>query len=456
MTTAIRTLPLHRLVTTCALGLCLFAAGSPTVWAQEEPEPRPLVFYSNTEQTRYVRFGAAMQIWARYTDLNPGSRLSDDGQVLGGIADVSIRRFRASMDVQFAERALAYVQIGLNNLNFRSSRGKPVELLDIYAEYTISDAIALGGGKSAWNGISRYASPSTMRMLTLDLPLVALPTINVTDDLLRHLGLWAKGRVSRLDYRATVFTPYTVSAGSGFDPVLEEGVAKFSDNGLESVPASAAYLKWQFFEPENNRTPFMPGTYLGQKKVLNIGAGFEFQADRTAHLEQGEPVYNDMFLWAVDIFADLPVNRHKKPAVTVYAAVFDYDFGPNTLRNIGANNPTGSVDPDQAAFNGSGNAYPLVGTGRTYYLQAGYLLPAMGKAGGLGQLQPYGDIQVSDFDGLDDHMIAWNAGINWLFRGHGSKLSLGLQNRPLFFDEGGRLVTRGRRSQVVLQYQFRL
>jgi hypothetical protein len=51
------------------------------------------------------------------------------------------------------------------------------------------------------------------------------------------------------------------------------------------------------------------------------------------------------------------------------------------VRNIGANNPATGVDPDEASFNGPGNAYPLVGTGKTFYVQAGFLFPPMGKGG---------------------------------------------------------------------------
>ena len=445
-----------RITVACALCLCLLDGGAGSVRAQDTQDSKPLIVYLDEEQTRYVKFGTSMQIWARYTDLNPGSSISENGAVQSGIADVSIRRFRASMDAQLTGRTMGYIQIGLNNLNYRSSRGTPVELLDIYAEYKASDAFSFGGGKSLWHGVSRYSSPSTTRMLTLDLPLVALPTINITDDLLRHVGVWAKGRISRLEYRAALFTPFTVEGSTSFDPDPEEGVAKFTDDGLDHALGSSAYLKWQFYEKESNRLPFAPGTYLGQKKVLNIGVGYEIQTNRTVHLELDEPVFNDLKLWAVDAFADLPVNREKRTAVTIYAAVFNYDFGPDYIRNVGANNPAGGLDPDQAAFNGAGNAYPILGTGRTMYVQAGFLFPPMGHGGGLGQLQPFADFQSSDFERLDDRMNAWSAGINWLFRGHDSKATLGLQSRPIYFQEGDRIEVHEHKSMIVLQYQLRM
>jgi hypothetical protein len=283
--------------------------------------------------------------------MNPGSKLSQGGLVQDEATDLSIRRFRLSMEAQLSERTMGFFQLGVNNLNYLSGLGASVDLLDAYAEYKISQAVFFGGGKSIWNGLSRYSAPSSARSLTLDLPFVALPTLNITDAVLRKLGIWAKGQVSHLDYRAIVFKPFVVR---GQDPA--EGEAAFSDDGLADALGVSAYVKWQFFEEESNRFPFSPGTYLGQKKVLNLGAGFELQDDRTVHLEQGEPVLNNLKLWAADVFLDLPLDAQGHTAVTAYAAMYDYDAGPRSVRNIGVNNPARFVDPDEASLNGPGNA----------------------------------------------------------------------------------------------------
>jgi hypothetical protein len=355
------------------------------------------------------------------------------------------------VDAQLSERTMGFFQLGANNLNYLAGRGAAVDLLDAYAEYRVSDAFSFGGGKSTWNGLSRYSAPSSARSLTLDIPIVALPTLNITDALLRKLGVWAKGQVSRLDYRATVFKPFAVQAQ---EPREDE--AAFTDDGLADALGVSSYVKWQFFEKESNRLPVSPGTYLAQKKVLNLGAGFEFQQDRTVHLEQGEPVLNDLRLWAADVFLDLPLGEKGHTAVTAYAALFGYDFGPNSVRNIGVNNPARFVDPEEASLNGPGNAYPIVGTGQTFYVQAGFLLRPMGPEGRWGQLQPFADLQSSDFDALDSRMNAWHVGVHWLIRGLKSRLSLAYQSRPIFREEAGRREVAERMGTVVLQYQFRI
>jgi hypothetical protein len=76
--------------------------------------------------------------------------------------------------------------------------------------------------------------------------------------------------------------------------------------------------------------------------------------------------------------------------------------------------------------------------------------------GRLGQLQPFADLQSSDFDGLDDRMTAWNVGVHWLIRGTKSRLSFAYQSHPIFREEGGRREVGERKGMAVLQYQFRL
>ena len=94
---------------------------------------------------------------------------------------------------------------------------------------------------------------------------------------------------------------------------------------------------------------------------------------------------NDLRLWAVDFFYDSPL-ANRDSAVTAYAAWFDYDFGPNLVRNIGVNNPASDVIPELSSFNGAGNAYPLIGTGTTN--ASGIGAQANIVAAGLGTSQP--------------------------------------------------------------------
>ena len=51
-------------------------------------------------------------------------------------------------------------------------------------------------------------------------------------------------------------------------------------------------------------------------------------------------------------------------------------------------------------------------------------------------------------------MNVFNGGINWLLKGHNSKITFDYQNRPIFnFDPMGDIVKTSSRGRFVLQYQ---
>jgi hypothetical protein len=48
---------------------------------------------------------------------------------------------------------------------------------------------------------------------------------------------------------------------------------------------------------------------------------------------------------SADVFLICLLEKENKMAVTAYSVLYDYDFGPNYLRNVGIMN-IGSVDPN--------------------------------------------------------------------------------------------------------------
>ena len=51
-------------------------------------------------------------------------------------------------------------------------------------------------------------------------------------------------------------------------------------------------------------------------------------------------------------------------------------------------------------------------------------------------------------------MNVYNIGLNWLLKGHTSKLTLDYQVRPTYAQQGTNLVKNSTRGQAVLQYQI--
>jgi hypothetical protein len=73
---------------------------------------------------------------------------------------------------------------------------------------------------------------------------------------------------------------------------------------------------------------------------------------------------------------------------------------------------------------------------------------------GLGALQPYAAIQYAKFNALADAMVMYEAGVNWLIDGNRAKISLNLQNRPVFTANGaGDFRSTDRKNMLVMQMQ---
>ncbi|MGB5554327.1 MAG: hypothetical protein WBM83_06685, partial [Flavobacteriaceae bacterium] len=305
-----------------------------------------------------------------------------------------------------------------------------------------------------WNGLSRFTSPSTSKLMGYDLNFVASPTLDSTDDLIRRLSMYVKGKVGALDYRFVVAKPLSVQNSSSFNPEPVEGIARFTDRRPNLQ--FSGYTKYEFWEPESNLSPAQVGTYLGTKRLLNLGAGFTFQPKALWSLDDGQERYHDMKLFALDIFMDLPLHEDQKTALTGYLGYFNFDFGPNYIRLLGVNNPANGVFLEEASFNGRGNTFPISGTGNSIFGQFGFVFASMGKTKNIGRLQPYFSSQYANFERFEAPMFYYDLGLNWYLNGHLSKLTLNAESRPIFYQNINGLSAKERKWMFVLQYQFRI
>ena len=101
-----------------------------------------------------------------------------------------------------------------------------------------------------------------------------------------------------------------------------------------------------------------------------------------------------------------------------------------------------------------GNSFPMFGTGQVIYTQVGYLMKKDLLGEGNGTLMPYASLMSAKYDRLNDQMNVYNVGLNWLMKGHSSKLTLDYQLRPTFEQQGTELIKTSTRGQAVLQYQL--
>ena len=387
-----------------------------------------------------IKWNMTSQIWLRYSDLNEGSLINNEPT--NSFMDISIRRLRIPVSSQITPKIFLYSIFGGNNYNFKNKTFN-LEVLDLYLEYTFDKAFEVGIGKSGWQGLNRWNIRSAKTLMGLDSPLFTLNSVEKNDDLGRLFGAWIKGQFGKLDYRIAFNRPFI---GTN----IPNGEVNFANN-MPRVKTSS-YVKYQFFEHESNKSAYQTGTYGNTKKVFNIGGGFQFQENAMSDGDAllATTTFYDMKHWAMDSFLNLPLAN--EAAITAYLGYYDYDFGKDYIRNVGANNPTTGGGTD---FNGAGVAFPMIGSGTTWYMQFGYAFQETKMLGESFVIQPNIAIQTSNWDALNDQMTVYDFTVNFLLNGkHGTKFSLGYQHRPIF--DATTTQQKGYKGMAVLQYQISL
>lgn len=403
----------------------------------------PLLLISQNEKKTKpkINWNITSQFWLRYSDLNNGSIIHKEPT--SEFLDISIRRLRIPVSCQISPKVYAYAIFGGNNYNFKA-KDFPLQVLDLYLEYSFAKFFEIGLGKSGWQGLNRWNIRSSKTLMGLDSPLFTLNSVEKNDDLGRLFGFWFKGQAGKFDYRMAFNRPFFVTA-------IPNGEVNFANN--KPRVKTSAYLKYQFFEHESNKSAYQTGTYMQSKKVFNVGAGFQSQPDAMSDGDANLPGTNiyDILHFAFDSFLNLPLTNGN--AITAYLGFYDYDFGKDYIRNVGANNPTTDGGTD---FNGTGVAFPMIGTGTTWYGQFGYAFkPTKILDHNAVIIQPNIAIQHSNWDVLNNNMTVYDFTVNFLVNGsHGNKVSLGYQYRPIF--DAVSLKQKDYKGMAVLQYQISL
>jgi hypothetical protein len=419
----------------------------------------------NEDGSKYIRFITWHQFWTRYTVNNPGTTIN--GENKNDDFDIALRRSRTLWYTQISPRFLVLMHIGINNQTFLNGGGsgtggvggygvgkKPqVFIHDAWTEYTVvKDKLYIGTGLHYWNGVSRISSASTLNFLALDAPIFNWPLIEETDQFARQFGIYAKGKLGKLDYRIAANRPFAT-------PNTETAIKAANGRAIAAPNtswAAAGYFSFEFLDKESNLLPFFVGTYVGTKRVFNIGFGYHYHPDATASVQNGRIEKHNMLLGSVDAFLDMPISKEKGTAITAYSAFYNYDFGPDYIRSIGILNE-GVPSPVAGALpQGAGNAQYTIGTGQIWYTEAGYLF---GKKtlGNLGRLQGFGTLTYKDFDFVGRSSMQWGLGFNYFMEGHFSKISLKYDTRPLYaadpLNPGGLIPNPEKRSagQFILQ-----
>jgi hypothetical protein len=232
-----------------------------------------------------IKFGILLQGWADWTQ---------DPVTEGYAQNLFLRRARLLMGGQIAPKVSFFVDTDSPNLGRVVSGAKTTGgfiLQDAIIEYKFADELILAGGLML-SPLSRNGQQSAGGHLTIDYGtysfLASGPTQSVVG---RDTGFVLKGYLlaKHLEYRVGAFQGQRDAA---------------SRNALRST----GRLQYEVLDTE--QALFYPGTYLGKKKVLALGIGYDVQ--------------RDYFAYSGDVFFDHPVGPG---AITAQAEFIHYDGG---------------------------------------------------------------------------------------------------------------------------------
>ncbi|MEO6824138.1 MAG: hypothetical protein ABI167_05320 [Nitrosospira sp.] len=419
----------------------------------------PFTWNLNGDGSQYLKFGFLNQVQLRYEQNNPGSLVQS--QPVNDTTDIGLRRTRLVLQGQITDRVYFYTQYGQNNFNFLSqqdaNRHIQAYFHDAFGELRLTEGnqMTVGGGLGMFNGLSRFSAPSVSTIMTMDVPLAAQYDTERTSLFNRHLGVYLRGQISKFRYivAANDSFPITTDGITG-DGAISPNAANFAQVGHKKLYTGMFY--WNFWDVEPNTNPYMQGTYLGKKSILNLEAGFATQKAATwTGTSAANAQFHDMTHYSVAVYLDAPVDKVKETAISAYAGYFNFNYGPNYLRQNGNGQNSANGVGTGASINGAGNTYAMFGTGQMVYAQIGYLLPKDLLGNNNGQLQPYASITSAKWQALHDQMNVFNAGVNWLIKGHNSKITFDYQNRPIFnYNAAHEAVKTSSQGQFVVQYQI--
>lgn len=431
-----------------------------------------LKFNINPEGSKYMRFIVWNQIWLRSTELNPGTNIGDES--VDNFQDAGLRRLRLLAYAQISPRYMILTHIGINNQTFINGgaagtagtggygAGKKPGLFfhDAWNEYAVvlpqeskPFSLSIGAGLHYYMGLSRMTMSSTLNYLTVDAPIFNWPLIENSDQFARQIGLFAKGKYDRFEYRFSINKPFATNQTPV--NVTSELNARAVDNNNSAQWSKAGYVEYQFLDKESNFLPFKVGSYLGTKKMFNIGTGFYTAPSATQTSVNGVKKEHPINLLSGDVFLDMPVGaKEKKMAITAYSVFYDYDFGPNYLRNVGIMNE-GITQPNYTgspALAGPGNLQALIGSGNIWYTQAGILLPNKNAKPKV-RIQPFGAYTYKNFDALDKSSNQFDIGANFFLDGHHAKITTQYSTRPVYTNPSAIDSNKG---ELIVQLQIYL
>lgn len=300
------------------------------------------------------------------------------------------RRNRIALMGAYGDMMSLYVQTefadksGVDSFGVYSNESDSnFQLLDAVVRFNIHDAFKVNVGKFKYN-FSRENLEACEMPLTLDRSLfIRAPYVTTRD-----MGVAAWGNLFKdmFQYRLDV---------------MEGREAASGDTSPKSNFRYTARAHVSLLDPESDSG--YKGTYLGKKKVLTVGAAYQFEPDAVYGNTVAKTDAKDYTAYTFDAFFEYPVKD--MGTFTLSGAYAKYDLD----------------DAYAASTNTDAGAIGLNGEKNGYYMKAGYMLPNL-------PLQFFGRYEQWKFANLNstiNEKVDWyGLGANYYIWGQNLKLTM--------------------------------
>lgn len=364
----------------------LLCGGVPVVQAQQTealPNVPSETAQKVAEVVSSIQFSYAFQLYFQSRDTGSGPNGTDT------TTDIFFKRNRLMLSGQLNDVYGFYSAIQYQGderiyaTSVSATPKKNFDIIDTFFTADWSDTVRLRAGLTK-DPMIREGNESCFEPLSVDRSYFVysnVPRLN------RDFGVLLWGNI------ADALIQYRVAAMKGNDDI----------NDPKSNLRYTARAHVSLLDPEYSLT--YKGTYLGKKKVLTVGAGYQAESAAVYGDVAGLSDTKDYKAYTYDAFFEYPTPAG---TFTVSGAYLKADFD-------GAYKG-GDPDPRSIGINGEKNGW---------YSKAGYLLP--GKIGGA-DLQVYGRYEKWKFaqlQGIYDQEIKWSSlGVNYYISGQNLRLTL--------------------------------
>ncbi len=323
----------------------------------------------------YITISYAFQFWSQeqsYTSSTDNGRTYDN----------FFRRNRLLFAGQANDLVGYYVQIESGNDDKQGNADKSIYYRDAYLTVDYTDGLRLIAGRFK-NTFSRENLEACMEPLSIDrAEVIAYSPFGAQggtrDD---GVSLWGNLADGKFQYRLMV------ADGRQGDVVPKKS------------PRLTARVHLSLWDPETDYG--YHSNYLGTKKVLTIGAAYDYQANVAYGNYTQRTDIKNYKAWTVDAMMEYPTAGGTYVLSTAY---FDYNTG-NAINE----------DPDPSLS--------VASELKAYYVKGAYLFP---NKVGIGRLQPYFRYERSKY-GVDSGYFSqkWDGlGVNYYINGQNLRLSL--------------------------------